>query len=138
MSYRLELGLALLLAGAIGVAVFAAHRAAQPPERGFRASTVLRGPGRRPAPVRGLGGEALRLPKAARVLAPRTPRGSLEGLVKRRVTPLDEGCETLLAKAGDTVVAARNGRPIVLRLHYAGGGTVTLASDVGWFRNQVW
>src|SRR6267143_1785045 len=234
MSYRLELGLALLLAGAIGVAVFAAHRTAKPPERDFRASTFLSGPDgsqalyrvlvrlRRPverwrialfslagdtSPKRGSlpapallvvlqpwmplesaeleevvrfvqhggavlaagsgggitrcagwrlqpermiddsvalrpprveGGEALRLPKAARVLAPRTPRGRLEGLVKRRVTPLDEGCETLLAKAGDTVVAARNGRPIVMRLHYAGGGTITLASDVGWFRNQVW
>jgi len=84
------------------------------------------------------GGQALRLPKAAHVLAPRTPGGRLEGLVKRRVTPLDEGCETLLAKARDTVVAALNGRPVVLRLHYAGGGTITLASDVGWFRNQVW
>jgi hypothetical protein len=234
MSYRLELGLALLLAGAIGVAVFAAHRTPKPAERDFRASTFLTGPdgsqalyrvlvrlrrpverrrfalfslardtspdrGSLPAPAllvvlqpwmplesaeleevvrfvqhggavlaagsgggitrcagwrlqpermiddsvavrppSGEGGEALRLPKAARVLAPRTPGGNLEGLVKRRVTPLDEGCETLLAKARDTVVAALNGRPVVLRLHYAGGGTITLASDVGWFRNQVW
>jgi uncharacterized protein DUF4350 len=234
MSYRLELGLALLLAGAIGVAVFAAHRTPKPAERDFRASTFLSGPDgsqalyrvlvrlRRPverrrialfslagdtAPERvsvreraslpapallvvlqpwmplesaeleevvrfvqhggavlaaGSGGgitrcagwrlqpermidesvavrsQSLRLPKAARVLAPRAPGGSLEGLVKRRVTPLDEGCETLLAKTRDTVIAALNGRPIVLRLHYAGGGTITLASDVGWFRNQVW
>src|SRR5882672_3944145 len=234
MSYRLELGLALLLAGAIGVAVFAAHRTPKPAERDSRASSFLSGPDgsqalyrvlvrlRRPverrrialfslagdtAPARGSlpapallvvlqpwmplesaeleevvrfvqhggavlaagsgggitrcagwrlqpermidesvavrppsveGGQALRLPKAAHVLAPRTPGGRLEGLVKRRVTPLDEGCETLLAKARDTVVAALNGRPVVLRLHYAGGGTITLASDVGWFRNQVW
>ena len=234
MSYRLELGLALLLAGAIGVAVFAAHRTPKPAERDFRASTFLSGPDgsqalyrvlvqlRRPVerrrvalfslardtspqrrslpapallvvlqpwmplesaeleevvwfvqhggavlaagsgggitrcagwrlqpermldesvavrPPNVAGGDALRLPKAARVLAPRPPGARLEGLVKRGVTPPDEGCETLLAKARDTVVAALSGRPVVLRLHYPGGGTITLASDVGWFRNQMW
>src|SRR5467141_3235216 len=44
MSYRLELGLVLLLAAAIGVAVFAANRTPKPAERDFRASTFLSGP----------------------------------------------------------------------------------------------
>src|SRR6266700_3867010 len=44
MSYRLEIGLALLLASAVGVAVFAAHRTPKPQERDFRASTFLSGP----------------------------------------------------------------------------------------------
>jgi hypothetical protein len=237
MSYRLELGLALLLAGAIGVAVFAANRTPKPAQRDFRASTFLSGPDgsealyrvlvrlRRPVERRrtalfslsgdtvskrgvlpvpallvvlqpwmplepaeleqvvrfvqhggavlaaGSGGgitrcagwrlqperaidesvavrpppevgaqhaAPLRLPRAARVLAPRAPGLQLEGLIKRRVSAPDAVCDTLVAQARDTVVAAVNGRPVVLRLHYAGGGTITLASDVGWFRNQLW
>jgi hypothetical protein len=231
MSYRLELGLALLLAGAIGVAVFAANRTPKPAESDFRASTFLSGPdgsqalyrvlvrlgrsverrrtalfslagdtvssrGTVPVPallvvlqpwmplesaeleqvvrfvqqggavlaagsgggitrcagwrlqperasdesvaVRQPGRAGLRLPPAARVLAPRGPGSRLEGLVKRRASASDDVCGTLLAKARDTVVAAVNGRPVVLRLHYASGGTITLASDVGWFRNRVW
>jgi hypothetical protein len=80
----------------------------------------------------------LRLPRAARVLAPRSRGGQLEGLVKRSVAQREEPCDSLVAEVRDTLVAATNGRPVVLRLHYAGGGTITLASDVGWFRNQVW
>ena len=237
MSYRLELGLALLLAGAIGVAVFAANRTAKPAARDYRASTFLSGPegsqalyrvlvrlghpverrrtalfslASSPSPgpallvvvhppiwlepaeleqvarfvqqggallAAGSGGgitrcagwrlqpervlddsvtvrlppnvgaqhaAPLRLPKAARVLAPRARgekggRGSrLEGLVKRRVAAPDEPCDSLVAEARDTLVAAVDGRPVVLRIHYAGGGTITLASDAGWFRNQAW
>src|SRR6267378_1386681 len=233
MSYRLELGLALLLAAAIGVAVFAAHRTPKPAERDVRPSTYLSGPdgsqalyrvlvrlGRpverrrtalfaltgdtaakgssAPTPAllvvlqpwmplepaeleqvvrfvqhggavlaAGSGGgithcagwrlqperaidesvavrpppeATLRLPRAARVLAPRATSagGLLEGLAKRRVSAPDEPCDSLVAAARDTVIAAVNGRPVVLRLHYAGGGTITLASDAGWFRNQVW
>jgi uncharacterized protein DUF4350 len=44
MSYRLEIGLALLLAGAIGVAVVAAGRTPKPQPADFRASTLLTGP----------------------------------------------------------------------------------------------
>jgi hypothetical protein len=44
MSYRLEIGLALLLAGAIGVAVVAAGRTPKPQPVDFRASTLLTGP----------------------------------------------------------------------------------------------
>ncbi len=237
MSYRLELGLALLLGGAIGVAVWAAHRAPKPAARDFRASTFLSGPegsqalyrvlvrlrrpverrrvplftlaadtaGRRASPpppallvvvqpwmplepaeleqvvrfvqhggavlaagsgggitrcagwrlqpervrddsvgVRppreGVGAQQavpLRLPRAARVLAARAPGTRLEGLVKRSVAAPD-ACDTLVPGARDTLVAATDGRPIVLRLHYSGGGTITLAADAGWFRNQVW
>jgi hypothetical protein len=236
MSYRLELGLVLLLAGAIGVAVFAASRTPKPPARDSRASTFLTGPdgsqalyrvlvrlgrpverrrtalfsltgdtarrasppallvvlhpplslepaeleqvvrfvqqgggavlaagwgggitrcaGWRLQPDRGgaqgdsvavrppPGAENLRLPRAARVLAPRARGeaggGRLAGLVKRSVAAPDDACDSLAAEARDTLVAAANGRPIVLRLHYAGGGTITLASDAGWFRNHVW
>jgi hypothetical protein len=226
MSYRLEVGLALLLAGAIGVAVFAATRTPKPAERDARASTLLSGPegsqalyrvlvrlGRRverrrtplfalaadtaprllvvldpPLPLEDAeleqvvgfvqhggavlaaahgggilecagwrlqpgrlvddsvalraprGGEGLRLPRAARVLAPRARARGLQGLTKRSSAEIapEESCGTLVAKAADTLVAAANGRPVVLRLHYTGGGSITLASDVGWFRNQVW
>src|SRR5258706_298345 len=137
MSYRLELGLALLVAGAIGGAMIAANPTAKPAARDYRASTPLSGPEGRPAlyrvPAR------LRLPRAARVLAPRPLRGRLEGLVKRSVAgESGDQCVTLVAQARDTLIAATDGRPVVLRLHYAGGGTITLAADVGWFRNQVW
>src|SRR6266550_3453244 len=44
MSYRLEIGLALLLAGAIGVAVVAAGRTPKPQPVDSRASTLLTGP----------------------------------------------------------------------------------------------
>ncbi|MGH7672714.1 MAG: DUF4350 domain-containing protein, partial [Gemmatimonadales bacterium] len=44
MSYRLEIGLALLLAGGIGVAVWAAHRTPKPPAFDRRLSTFLSGP----------------------------------------------------------------------------------------------
>jgi uncharacterized protein DUF4350 len=238
MSYRLELGLALLLTAAVGIAVFAAQRTPKPQEPDSRASTFLSGPEgsqalyrvmvrlgrpverrrtalfdlasdtapRRSSPpalvvvldpwmplepaeleqvvrfvqaggaviaagfgggitrcagwrlqpqrafddsvpvqLRHAAGEAaaphavpLRLPRAAHVLAPRARAGPLEGLVKRSVAQREEPCDTLVAEARDTLVAATNGRPVVLRLHYAGGGTITLASDVGWFRNQVW
>jgi len=229
MSYRLELGLALLLAGAIGVAIIAANRTPKPTERDFRASTLLSGPegsqalygvmvrlgrpverrrtplftladdttGKRGSPAllvvlnppmplddveleqverfvrqggavlaAGYGGGItrcagwrlqperivddsvtvrpprgaahLRLPRAGRVLAPRVRPGRLEGLVKRSRVAAPDACDTLVAQSHDTLVAAANGRPVVLRLHYAGGGTITLASDVGWFRNHMW
>jgi len=85
------------------------------------------------------GGDSLRLPRVARVLAPRGRARGLQGLVKRaREDELEEWCVRLVPKTADTLVAATNGRPVVLRLHYTGGGSITLVSDVGWFRNQVW
>jgi hypothetical protein len=47
-------------------------------------------------------------------------------------------CDTLVPFEIDTVVAALNNRPVILRLRYRGGGTITLAADVGWFTNRVW
>src|SRR6266576_5525458 len=44
MSSRLEIWLAGLLAVAIGIAVWAAHRTPKPPEEDDRASTLLSGP----------------------------------------------------------------------------------------------
>ena len=229
MSYRLEVGLALLLAAAIGVAVIAANRTPKPTERDFRASTLLAGPegsqalydvmvglgrsvtrrrvplftladdttrkpgspallvvldpplplddteleqverfvrqggavlaagygggitrcaGWRLQPERSLddsvavrpapGAEHLRLPRAGRVLAPRVRREPLARLVKRSRNTEPDACDTLVAQSHDTLVVAVDGRPVVLRLQYAGGGTITLASDAGWFRNHVW
>ncbi|HXM38863.1 MAG TPA: DUF4350 domain-containing protein [Gemmatimonadales bacterium] len=83
---------------------------------------------------------ALRLPRAARVLAPwkRESTQRLEGLVKGGPEG-DEPCSALIPTAIDTILAATNGRPVILRLHYrGGGGTITLAADPGWFTNAVW
>jgi hypothetical protein len=44
MSYRVELGLVLLLAGAVTVAVLAANRTPKPPTYDYRASTMVTGP----------------------------------------------------------------------------------------------
>lgn len=85
----------------------------------------------------------LRLPRAARVLTPRTPdsaeRGPLEGLVKGAEEDTRLGiCGALVPFATDTVVAAVNNRPVILRLRYRSGGTVTLVADPRWFTNRVW
>lgn len=92
-------------------------------------------------PPAGRAGGGLRLPRAARVLAPLkrdgTVRERLEGLVKAGPDELDP-CETLIPTATDTILAAPNNRPVILRLRYRGGGTITLAADPGWFTNEVW
>jgi hypothetical protein len=232
MSYRLEIGLALLLAGAIGVAMVAAGRTAKPPSQDPRASTLLSGPRgsqalhdvlvrlgrpvqrrrtplfdlgddtvrrRRPGllvvlapriplesaelehmvrfvndggavlaagagggitacagwdvepartgfavdslPVRGHDG--LRLPPVARVLTwrpeDRGAKGGLAGLVKRRAAKAeDDACGALIARRTDTLLATTDGRPVVVRQHYGNDGTIILAADAGWFRNQMW
>jgi len=227
MSYRLEIGLALLLAAAIAVALWAANRSPKQPAFDPRASTFLSGPqgskglhellirlgrpserrrtalftltderARRPAilvvlnpPISlldaeleqvvrfvrsggavlaaGRGGgitrcagwrlhpervrddsvtvrpfrDGLRLPQAARVLARWAPdatrREPLQGLVKG-ASDEDDPCILLIPTAIDTVVAAVNSRPVILRLRYRGGGSITLAADAGWFTNVVW
>jgi len=126
-------GGAVLVAGSGGGITRCAGWRVQP-ERAIDESVAIR-------PPRDVGAQhaaPLRLPRAARVLAPRATGGRLERLVKRRGSVPDEPCDSLVAEARDTVIAAVNGRPVVLRLHYPGGGTITLASDAGWFRNQVW
>jgi hypothetical protein len=226
MSYRREIALALLLAAAIAVALWAAHRSPKQPAFDPRASTFLSGPqgskalhdvlirlGRpserrrtplfklaedrahRPATLVVLappiplqdeeleqvvefvndggavvaagraGGitrcagwriepegyrddsvtvrapSGVRLPRAARVLTPRNGdgprRGRLGGLVKG-IPDEGEACSALIPSAFDTVLAAANGRPVILRLGYPGGGTITLVADPGWFTNVVW
>lgn len=227
MSHRLEIALALLLAAAIAVALWAANRSPKPPDNDSRASTFLSGPQgskglhavlirlgrpserrrtalftlaeegrRRPAILvvvdppmylqdaeleevvtfvnaggavvaAGAAGGitrcagwrihperirddsvtvrpphgGLRLPRAARVLAPwkrDTAQGDrLQGLAKGDPEE-DDPCKSLIPSGVDTVLAAVNGRPVILRLHYRGGGTITLAADPGWFTNEVW
>lgn len=227
MSYRLEIGLALLFALALGVVVWAGSRHSRTAELDFRSSTYLTGPrgskalydvlsqlgrrterrrtdlenlatsrARRPAilavlnPVipltndeqeqvvrfvrgggaivaSGWGGgiaeclgwrvqpefrpdtvgvrapEGIRLPPAAHVLAraqaDSSDRRGLQGLVKGMGEASTPGiCGTLAPYVVDTIVAALNNRPVIMRLRYRGGGTVTLAADPGWFTNRVW
>ena len=86
---------------------------------------------------------ALRLPYTSWVLTPREPdeaeSARLEALRKE---PSEEQelpiCSTLLPYATDTIVAAANNRPVILRLRYRAGGTITLAADRRWFTNRVW
>ena len=67
-------------------------------------------------------------------------RGSLERLRKGadEDAPRPDLCATLAPFAADTVVAALNNRPAILRLRYRGGGTITLAADRRWFTNRAW
>lgn len=233
MSYRLELGLAVLLTTAIGVALWAASRASKVPEEDFRASTFLSGPRgskgvylvlnrlgrpaerrrtslftlndstgvRHPptvlaviAPQYGLqdaeldevaefiehggavvsagagggitrcvgwkapwSGEAfrrdslvvrrppelagVRLPRATRVLERWTASESerRDGRIQELVKGEDaEACAGLVPLRVDTIIAAADRRPVILRFRYRGGGSMTLAADPGWFTNEVW
>ncbi|OLD03939.1 MAG: hypothetical protein AUI89_00565 [Gemmatimonadetes bacterium 13_1_40CM_3_65_8] len=234
MSYRLEVGLTLLLASAIGVAIWAANRAPRTPQFDLRPSTYLSGPDgskglyevlrslgrvteRRRTPlftlaeerapphrpailvllnpaiglqdaelqqvvrfVRGGGavlatgwgggvtrcagwrtqhalpspgedsiavrlpspGARLWLPRAERVLtriiAEDTVATALQGLVKGEAGSETGICGALVPFQQDTVIAAVNHRPVILRLSYRGGGTITLVADPGWFTNRVW
>ena len=229
MSSRLEMWLAALLAVAIGIAVWAAHRTPKPPEEDDRASTLLSGPQggravydvlvrlgrpvqRRRAPLYGFTGDSTRraalllvlnppmplqpaeleqvvkyvrqggailsagsgggilrcvgwrlepdswmddsldvvrpsgigagaLPQAARTLVQRSRDSTrieeLRGLVKRQA-PSRNACTGFAPERREPLLYAANGRPVLLRLWYPGGGSVTLASDAGWFTNQVW
>lgn len=83
----------------------------------------------------------VRLPRTAHVLTPYQPDSSagLEELVKGADEDERLGlCRTLVPFAVDTVVAAVNNRPVILRLRYRSGGTITLVADPGWFTNRVW
>jgi uncharacterized protein DUF4350 len=84
----------------------------------------------------------VRLPRSARVLTrfrmDTTARNALEELVKSRDEDKVGICSALVPFEIDTVVAAVNTRPAILRLRYRGGGTMTLAADPGWFTNRMW
>lgn len=85
----------------------------------------------------------LRLPRTDRVLTAIKPSTSGQGRLETLRKGGDEDwragvCNTLSPFAADTVVAALNNRPAVLRLRYRGGGTITLVADPGWFTNKVW
>jgi hypothetical protein len=79
------------------------------------------------------------LPKVARVLKRRTrPVGtSLSALVKHLPEGLDP-CDSLVAVRSETLLATVKGPPAVLRTWYDGAGSITLASDAGWFTNRLW
>ena len=223
----------MLLAGAIGVGLWAANRSPKPPERDFRSSTYLTGPsgskglheilvalGRpserrrvslktlaterahRPAilvlldPIFDLDNEELgqvvryvraggaviatgngagltacvgwrtqwggmgdrdsigvrsletdvRLPDTKHVLTRlvKSDSGGREPLSTLRKAAPDEdadrpgACNTLVSYQADTIIVALNHRPVVLRLRYRGGGTITLAADPAWFTNRAW
>src|SRR3989454_10998556 len=74
-------------------------------------------------------GPELRLPAVAFVLKP---------VEREKPPPPDASCPLLVASGADTLLAGRDGRPVVLRLRYPGGGQVTLAADPGYFRNIAW
>lgn len=229
MSYRLEIGLAALLAGSLALVLWAATRHERTPDFDYRASTFLNGSygskglhdvllqlgrrserrraslenlaterahrpailvvnapaipleddemsavvrfiraggavvaaglgggvtgcaGWRPQPFVGtedsmavIGGGSLHLPQATLVLTP------LEADEQPTTLPLEslrkgEGedeslgiCKTLAPFAVDTVIAALNRRPVILRLRYRGGGTITLVGDRRWLTNRMW
>ena len=232
MSYRLEIGTALLLAAAIAIGLWAASRRTRTPDLNIRTSTYLNGPRgskglhevltrlgrlseRRRTPLFALATErahhpailvvlnplfdlqdaeleqvtryvraggavvaagdgggitacagwrtqtggigtvdtigvrsletAVRLPPTSQVLTVRKPeplptgRTGLEKLRKGGDEDSEPGsCSTLRPFAVDTVVVALNSRPVILRLRYRGGGTITLVADPAWFTNRVW
>jgi hypothetical protein len=83
------------------------------------------------------------LPRTERILTASKPDSSgssrLESLRKRAEEDWRLGiCTTLSPFAVDTVVAALNTRPAILRLRYRGGGTISIVADPGWFTNKVW
>lgn len=227
MSHRLEIGIALLLALAIFIAIWAAHRTPKPPVADYRTSTLVAGPHgsravydvlvqlgrpvqRRLTPLYNLNadttrrtavlvelnpplrlqeaeleqlvryvrrggavlsagagggvtacagwrlepeglvgdsvavaapGHALDLPEVARVLTRRTvppnEKPRLRDLMKRE-DDVSDPCDSLVAVRAETLLATVKRQPAMLRIWYDGGGSLTLASDAGWFTNHVW
>ena len=80
------------------------------------------------------------LPAVANYLRP-PPTGRGAGNAFRRLRGGDSEesqCDTLLPLVQDTLLRLVDGRPVVLRLRYRGGGSVTLVADAGYFRNRTW
>ena len=91
----------------------------------------------------------VRLPSTTNVLARFVVKPDSAGKMPlerlRKASPDDDNyedrpgaCSTLVPFATDTVVIALNNRPVILRLRYRGGGTITLAADPVWFTNRAW
>jgi Domain of unknown function (DUF4350) len=85
---------------------------------------------------------ALELPSVTAVLRPLDSLLSLRSRdTRRRVRrnlDRESGCSGLAVPAQDTLLRTEHGKPVILRLRYAGGGVVTLAADPGYFRNRAW
>ncbi|MGE5803524.1 MAG: DUF4350 domain-containing protein [Gemmatimonadota bacterium] len=81
------------------------------------------------------------LPRSARFLRRKRPAGifgeKLSALAKASIEP-DVPCDSLVAVRSETLLVALKKRPVVLRLWYEGGGTITLVADAGWFGNRTW
>jgi uncharacterized protein DUF4350 len=105
---------------------------------GWRAASATRFVPSDSFPVRPLQ-SGLRLPPVAYYLAPASA-GPAGGARRRRGggEAGETGCESLRMVARDTLLQLLDGRPAALRLAYAGGGSVTLVADDGYFRNQMW
>ncbi len=71
---------------------------------------------------------------AARAPRPRSrsPTERLQSLRK------ETRCGGLGPATTDTLLTTRDGRPVIVRLGYAGGGGLTLVADAGYFRNRAW
>ena len=85
---------------------------------------------------------ARRLPRTRHVLAPRgsdtTDVGDRRRLERRGSAGSASRCARLVASAADTVLHLADGRPVILRLRYAGGGRAILVADAVYFANRAW
>ena len=81
------------------------------------------------------------LPQSARVLTHKRPSGAfgekLSALAKAGIET-DVPCDSLVAVRSETLLVTLKQQPVVLRLWYEGGGSITLVADAGWFGNRVW
>ncbi len=84
------------------------------------------------------GGADLELPPVADFLKPLEATPDKKGGQPLSGGTPYEACRLLRAAGQDTLLRLADGRPVVLRLHYPGGGSVTLVADAGYFRNQIW
>jgi len=82
---------------------------------------------------------SLTLPPVADFLQPGRDDVAAESRLRVRGGQMEEDeCATVPPTAEDTLLHLTDGRPAVLRLHWRGGGSVTLVADPGYFRNRVW
>jgi len=81
-----------------------------------------------------------RLPYARMVLAPASDTLATDSTMIQRLRAgrLPSECPALAPLAADTVLAASDRRPVILRLRYAQGGPVTLVAENRYFRNRAW